>query len=136
MKADTIGHLNRAVAILVVAALAVTGLSGAARAFETQAGSAWVIDHNTGQVLLSHNAEVPLPPASMSKIMTLLMTFEALDDGRLSLETRLPVSEHAMSFGGSTMFLNTTDRPTVEELIRGVVVVSGQRRLGRAGRGR
>jgi len=125
MKADTIGHLNRAVAILVVAALAVTGLSGAARAFETQAGSAWVIDHNTGQVLLSHNAEVPLPPASMSKIMTLLMTFEALDDGRLSLETRLPVSEHAMSFGGSTMFLNTTDRPTVEELIRGVVVVSG-----------
>jgi len=125
MKADTIGHLNRAVAILVVAALAVTGLSGAARAFETQAGSAWVIDHNTGQVLLSHNAEVPLPPASMSKIMTLLMTFEALDDGRLSLDTRLPVSEHAMSFGGSTMFLNTTDRPTVEELIRGVVVVSG-----------
>ncbi len=125
MKADTIGYLNRAVAILVVAALAVTGLSGAARAFETQAGSAWVIDHNTGQVLLSHNAEVPLPPASMSKIMTLLMTFEALDDGRLSLDTRLPVSEHAMSFGGSTMFLDTTDRPTVEELIRGVVVVSG-----------
>ena len=125
MKAHTIEYLNRAAAILVVAALAVTGLSGAARAFETQAGSAWVIDHNTGQVLLSHNAEVPLPPASMSKIMTLLMTFEALDDGRLSLDTRLPVSEHAMSFGGSTMFLDTTDRPTVEELIRGVVVVSG-----------
>ena len=62
-----------------------------------------MIDHNTGQVLLSHNAEVPLPPASMSKIMTLLMTFEALDDGRLSLDTRLPVSEHAMSFGGSTI---------------------------------
>ncbi|MFW5642222.1 MAG: D-alanyl-D-alanine carboxypeptidase family protein [Roseicyclus sp.] len=94
-------------------------------AFETEAGSAWVIDHNTQQVLLSHNAEVPLPPASMSKLMTLLMTFEALDDGRLTLDTRLPVSEHAMSFGGSTMFLNTTDRPTVEELIRGVVVVSG-----------
>jgi D-alanyl-D-alanine carboxypeptidase (penicillin-binding protein 5/6) len=125
MKAYTNGYLNRAVAILVAAALAVTGLVGAARAFETQAGSAWVVDHNTGQVLLSHNAEVPLPPASMSKIMTLLMTFEALDDGRLSLDTRLPVSEHAMSFGGSTMFLNTTDRPTVEELIRGVVVVSG-----------
>jgi D-alanyl-D-alanine carboxypeptidase (penicillin-binding protein 5/6) len=61
----------------------------------------------------------------MSKLMTLLMTFEALDDGRLSLDTRLPVSEHAMSFGGSTMFLTTSDRPTVEELIRGVIVVSG-----------
>jgi serine-type D-Ala-D-Ala carboxypeptidase (penicillin-binding protein 5/6) len=125
MKADTNGYRNRAVAMLVVASLAVTGLAATARAFETQAGSAWVIDHNTGQVLLSHNADVPLPPASMSKIMTLLMTFEALDDGRFSLDTRLPVSEHAMSFGGSTMFLNTTDRPTVEELIRGVVIVSG-----------
>jgi D-alanyl-D-alanine carboxypeptidase (penicillin-binding protein 5/6) len=109
------------------AALAMAAAIGAppAAAFETEAGSAWVIDHNTGQVLLSHNAEVPLPPASMSKLMTLLMTFEALDDGRLTLDTRLPVSEHAMSFGGSTMFLTTADRPTVEELIRGVIVVSG-----------
>ncbi|MGP1357811.1 D-alanyl-D-alanine carboxypeptidase family protein [Roseicyclus sp.] len=114
--------LRRAAGLALAAAL---GLSAPATAFETQAGSAWVVDHNTGQVLLSHNAEVPLPPASMSKLMTLLMTFEALESGRLTLETRLPVSEHAMSFGGSTMFLNTTDRPTVEELIRGVIVVSG-----------
>jgi D-alanyl-D-alanine carboxypeptidase (penicillin-binding protein 5/6) len=61
----------------------------------------------------------------MSKLMTLLMTFEAIRDGRMTLETRLPVSAHAMSFGGSTMFLNTTDRPTVEDLIRGVVINSG-----------
>lgn len=106
-------------------AVAMTLWAAQASAFETAARSAWVIDHNTGQVLLSHNAEVPLPPASMSKLMTLLMTFEALDDGRLTLDTRLPVSAHAMSFGGSTMFLTTADRPTVEELIRGVVVVSG-----------
>jgi D-alanyl-D-alanine carboxypeptidase (penicillin-binding protein 5/6) len=125
MTALSIRQLNRAAAILLAAAFAITAPYGTARAFETQAGAAWVIDHNTGQVLLSHNAEVPLPPASMSKLMTLLMTFEALDDGRLALDTRLPVSEHAMSFGGSTMFLTTSDRPTVEELIRGVIVVSG-----------
>ncbi len=113
-------------AICVAAAL-VLGVSTSARAqaFQTEAEAAYVIDHNTGQVLLSHNAEVPLPPASMSKLMTLLMTFEAIADGRLSLETRLPVSQHAMDYGGSTMFLNTSDRPTVEELILGVIVVSG-----------
>lgn len=96
-----------------------------AQGFETEATAAYVVDHNTGQVLLANNADEPLPPASMSKLMTLLMTFEALEDGRLTLETRVPISAHAMSFGGSTMFLNTTDRPTVEELIRGVIIVSG-----------
>jgi D-alanyl-D-alanine carboxypeptidase (penicillin-binding protein 5/6) len=96
-----------------------------AQVFETTAGSAIVIDHNTGQILLAKNAEVPLPPASMSKLMTLYMTFEALEDGRLSLDTVLPVSEHAASFGGSTMFLDPRDRVSVEDLIRGVVVLSG-----------
>jgi D-alanyl-D-alanine carboxypeptidase (penicillin-binding protein 5/6) len=122
MRATRKDLIARAAAVLSAAALA---FGAHAQGFETQAGSAWVVDHNTGQVLLSHNAEVPLPPASMSKLMTLLMTFEALEDGRLTLDTRLPVSEHAMSFGGSTMFLTTEDRPTVEELIRGVIVVSG-----------
>lgn len=97
----------------------------AAQAFESRATAAWVVDHNTGQVLLDHNADLPLPPASMSKLMTLNMTFEALEDGRLSLDTVLPVSAHAMSFGGSTMFLNTRDRVSVEDLIRGIIVLSG-----------
>jgi D-alanyl-D-alanine carboxypeptidase (penicillin-binding protein 5/6) len=61
----------------------------------------------------------------MSKLMTLNMVFEALEDGRLALDTRLPVSQHAMDYGGSTMFLNTQDRVTVEDLIRGIVVLSG-----------
>ncbi|KIT17734.1 D-alanyl-D-alanine carboxypeptidase family protein [Jannaschia aquimarina] len=97
----------------------------AAQEFQTRAGSAIVIDHNTGQVLLSKNAQVPLPPASMSKLMTLNMAFEALEDGRLTMETELPVSDHAASFGGSTMFLDPRDRVTVEDLIRGIVVLSG-----------
>ena len=96
-----------------------------AQEFQTQAGSAIVVDHNTGQVLLSKNADVPLPPASMSKLMTLNMAFEALEDGRLTLETELPVSQHSASYGGSTMFLDPRDRVTVEDLIRGVIVLSG-----------
>ncbi|WP_306045085.1 D-alanyl-D-alanine carboxypeptidase family protein [Nioella sp. MMSF_3534] len=96
-----------------------------AAAFETEANAAYVIDHNTGQVLLDLNADVPLPPASMSKLMTLNMVFEALEDGRLALDTMLPVSQHAMDYGGSTMFLNTRDRVSVEDLILGVIVLSG-----------
>ncbi len=61
----------------------------------------------------------------MSKLMTLYMTFEALEDGRLTLDTELPVSAHASSYGGSTMFLDPRDRVSVLDLIRGVVVTSG-----------
>src|SRR5690606_36808339 len=79
-------------------------------AFETAAKAAYVVDMGTGTVLLSKNADEPLPPASMSKLMTLYMAFEAIRDGRLSLDEKLPVSPHAMCYIGSTMFLDTTDR--------------------------
>jgi len=94
-------------------------------AFETKARAALVIDYATGTVLLEKNADVSMPPASMSKLMTLNMVFESLDDGRLTLDEKLPVSKHAMSYGGSTMFLNTRDRVRVEDLIRGVIILSG-----------
>ncbi|SEQ08756.1 D-alanyl-D-alanine carboxypeptidase family protein [Thalassovita taeanensis] len=106
---------------------ALTGLMLAlpAHAFDTRATSAFILDLTTGTVLLNKNADVPLPPASMSKLMTLYMTFEALRDDRLRLDTKLPVSQHAMSYGGSTMFLDTTDRVRVEDLLRGIIVLSG-----------
>ncbi|MAN15899.1 MAG: D-alanyl-D-alanine carboxypeptidase [Dinoroseobacter sp.] len=100
-------------------------LAAPLHAFETQASAAYVIDHNTGQVLLDVDADVPLPPASMSKLMTINMVFEALEDGRLTLDTMLPVSQEAMDYGGSTMFLTTRDRVSVEDLLRGVIVLSG-----------
>jgi D-alanyl-D-alanine carboxypeptidase (penicillin-binding protein 5/6) len=96
-----------------------------AQAFETRAKAAFVMDITTGTVLLSKNADQPLPPASMSKLMTLYVAFEAIRDGRLTLDERLPVSRHAMSYGGSTMFLDTTDRVRVEDLLRGIIVLSG-----------
>jgi len=111
--------LIRAIALLLSLA------SMPALALETTARAAMVMDFDTGIVLLAKNEDEALPPASMSKLMTLNMVFEALEDGRLTLDERLPVSEHAMSYGGSTMFLNTRDRVSVEDLIQGVIVLSG-----------
>lgn len=96
-----------------------------AAAFDTRAGAAWVYDVGTKTVLMEKEAETPLPPASMSKLMTLNMLFEALRDGRVTMDTRFGVSSRAAAMGGSTMFLNERDRPTVEELIQGIVVMSG-----------
>ncbi len=96
-----------------------------AGAFETRATGAWVIDQTTGTVLLSKNAETPLPPASMSKLMTLYMLFEALRDGRVTMDTTWTVSTRAKEMRGSTMFLNELDRPTTLDLIRGIIINSG-----------
>ena len=113
--------MQRILIVLWMAAMAATPGFG----FETRATSAFVLDQTTGTVLLEKNAQTPLPPASMSKLMTLNMLFEALRDGRVTLDTQFSVSARAKAMGGSTMFLNERDRPTVEELIRGIVVQSG-----------
>ena len=117
---------RRIIAGLKAAGLGLVLLTGSmAQAFDTQATAAYIVDLTTRTVLLNKNADTPLPPASMSKLMTLYIAFEALRDGRLRLDEELPVSSHAMSYGGSTMFLDTTDRVKVEDLLRGVIVLSG-----------
>lgn len=113
----------RAFLLKLVAIICVT--AGAAQAFDTNARSAWVYDVATGTVLMEKNADEPQPPASMSKLMTIYMLFEALQEGRVQMDTRLPVSTKARQMGGSTMFLNELDRPTVDELIKGIIVLSG-----------
>ena len=110
---------------LLILAITFLAASPGRAAFETRAGAAWVYDMTTGTVLLEKQAEVPLPPASMSKLMTLYMLFEALRDGRVTMDTEFAVSTRAKEMGGSTMFLNELDRPTVEDLIQGIVVSSG-----------
>lgn len=110
----------------IAALMLVLGLwAQPAAAFDTRATAAYVIDLQTGTVMLDKNAKRPMPPASMSKLMTLYMTFEALRVGRLRMNEELPVSSHAMSYGGSTMFLDTTDRVKVSDLVRGIIVLSG-----------
>lgn len=111
-------HLRLLCVFLAMAALP-------ARAFETAATAAWVYDMSTQTVLMDKNADQPVPPASMSKLMTISMLFEALRDGRVTMETEFAVSSRAKAMGGSTMFLQETDRPTVSDLIRGMIINSG-----------
>ena len=94
-------------------------------AFDTLARSAMIVDQTTGTVLLAKDADRPVPPASMSKLMTAYMLFEALRDGRVTMDTKFLVSEKATSRGGSTMFLRTGERVTVRDLIQGIIVQSG-----------
>jgi D-alanyl-D-alanine carboxypeptidase (penicillin-binding protein 5/6) len=96
-----------------------------AAAYETKANAAYVFDQTSGTVLLAKNADTPLPPASMSKLMTLYVTFEALRSGRLSMDETLPVSKHAMSYKGSTLFLRAGERVKVSDLLQGIIVLSG-----------
>ena len=118
--------LNRFRPVLTLLAFLLAALP--ARAFETAATAAWVYDMTTGTVLMDKNADQPLPPASMSKLMTINMLFEALKDGRVTMDTTFAVSDRAVQMtrdGGSTMMLQHTDRPTVEELIHGMIINSG-----------
>ena len=113
------------VRFVIACLLALTATFAAAQSFETNARAAYVYDMTTGTVLLEKNADTPLPPASMSKLMTLYLAFEAISDGRLSPDDELLVSEHAMSYQGSSMFLRSGERVRVEDLIRGVIILSG-----------
>lgn len=111
---------------LLSAVVLATALIGApASAFDTAARAAFVVDMTSGSVLLGKNADAPLPPASMSKLMTLNMVFEALQEGRLSLSEKFRVSEKAWKMGGSRMFVREGDRISIEDLIRGVIIQSG-----------
>lgn len=84
-----------------------------------------MIDYDTGMTLFEKEADKRMPTSSMSKVMTMYLVFEALQNGQLSLDTELPVSEKAWRKGGSKMFVEVGDRVKVEDLVRGVIVQSG-----------
>ena len=97
---------------------------------ETTGREAIVIDMQTGTSLMEKRADVPMPPASTSKLMTLYILFESLSKGSLKLKDTMPVSERAWKLGGfksgsSTMGLDPDSHVTIEDLIRGIVVQSG-----------
>lgn len=92
---------------------------------ETDAKYAFLYDYNTGEVLLEKNADELMHPASMTKLMTAYLTFDALKRGDLTLDSRLPVSERAWKKGGSKMFVKEGDDVALSDLLRGVIVQSG-----------
>ena len=93
--------------------------------FSTTAKTAFVIDNTTGEVLLSKDINRPIPPASMSKLMTLWMVFESLDEGKLEMDDTFKVSRKAWEKGGSKMFLREGESVKIEDLIKGVIIQSG-----------
>jgi D-alanyl-D-alanine carboxypeptidase (penicillin-binding protein 5/6) len=92
---------------------------------EITARHAIVMDYQTGFVMFERGPDERMPPSSMSKIMTAYMVFKAVKEGRLSLEDTLPVSERAWRMQGSKMFVPLNGRVKVEDLIRGMIVQSG-----------
>ncbi len=101
-----------------------------AQAIETKAKNLILIDYETGQTLTAKDAQRMIPPASMSKLMTIYMVFEKIKDGSLSLDDTFTVSENAWRKGGaasgsSTMFLSIGEKVRVEDLIKGMIIQSG-----------
>ena len=93
-------RIMSAIKVIIVAAFLSSCVFSKAYSFDTTARAAYVVDKNSGTVLLSKNSDLPLPPASMSKLMTLYMTFEFIKEGRLRLDEKLPVSKSAANYTG------------------------------------
>jgi serine-type D-Ala-D-Ala carboxypeptidase (penicillin-binding protein 5/6) len=114
--------------LMIMAGLVVLAsgtLVARASTFETPARAAILVDLQSHQVLFAKEPDLPLPPASMSKLMTAFMLFERLKDGRLKLDDTLPVSEKAWRKGGSKMFVEVGARVRVEDLLHGILIQSG-----------
>ena len=99
--------------------------AGSSSALETLGKQAILIDATTGTILFSKNPDERMTPSSMSKIMTIYKLFERLKDGELSLTDKFSVSEKAWRKQGSKMFVAVNSRVTIEDLIRGIIVQSG-----------
>ncbi|MGE0651137.1 MAG: D-alanyl-D-alanine carboxypeptidase family protein [Alphaproteobacteria bacterium] len=120
--------IRQPVAALLLACALSAGLGGAsahAAQIETVAKHAYMIDADTGTVLLDKQGAEPSPPSSMSKMMTIYVVFSRIKEGRLSLDDEFLVSEKAWRMGGSKMFVEVGKRIPVKDLLRGVIVQSG-----------
>lgn len=115
---------------LSTAGLSFTFFALSAQAYDAVATNALLMDASTGYVMFEKEADIPMPPASMSKLMTAYMVFENLKTGKITLEDEFTVSENAWKkggakSGGSTMFLSPFEKVKVKDLLRGIIVQSG-----------
>jgi D-alanyl-D-alanine carboxypeptidase (penicillin-binding protein 5/6) len=89
------------------------------------AQSAVLMDADTGTIILSKNMDAKLPPASITKIMTMLLIMEAIDQGKIKWDEKVSTSEYAASMGGSQIFLETREEMSVQEMLKGIAMASG-----------
>lgn len=102
-----------------------SGSNAAAVDLAPGARSAILMDAGTGTVIYEKNSHDKLPPASITKIMTMLLTVEALDEGRLQLTDKVRTSEYAASMGGSQIFLEPGEEMSVDDMLKGIAMASG-----------
>ena len=114
--------------IMAVTCAGMFGVSVQAQNMSTPARQAVLLDTSTNSILFEKDADTPFPPASMSKLMTVYLAFEAIKNGELALDDEVVVSDEAWrqwNNQGSTMFLRARDVVTVADLLRGIIVLSG-----------
>ena len=109
---------------MLAAVLAALVLSGGAGAVEVSAPSAVLMEKETGTVLYAKDEHAKLEPASVTKVMTLLLTMEAIDAGQLDYDTTVTASAHACSMGGSQIWLKENEQMSVHDMLKAVCVVS------------
>lgn len=89
-----------------------------------ESGAAILIEQNSGKILYEHNSHEALYPASVTKVMSILLIMEALDSNKISLDTKIPCSENAANMGGSQIWLDVREELTVDEMLKAICVVS------------
>ncbi len=104
--------------------LATNGDNATGNFLNLESGSAILIEQNSGKILYEHNIHEQLRPASVTKIMSILLIMDALDSGKISLTDTVPCSEAARNMGGSQIWLNETEKLTVDEMLKAICVVS------------
>ena len=115
---------RKTIALLLAAALALPGLSAQGAEVSVTAPAAVLMEASTGQVMAEKEPHQQRPCASITKVMTLLLTFEAMEAGKLSLTDTLTASAHAASMGGSDIWLEEGEQMTVDDLIKATVIMS------------
>jgi len=116
-------HILASFAVVLILAISPTAM--AQSTMQTPAKQAVIIDMGTGMTLLSKDADKKMPTSSMSKVMTAYMVFDALKNGQITMNTMFPVSTKAWKKGGSKMFVKEGENVSVEDLLKGVIVQSG-----------
>ena len=125
MKQLAAALLAAAFLILPARAAEQPAAGAAAGAPAVDAGAAVLMEKETGTILYEQNPHDKLEPASVTKVMTLLLVLEAVDDGRLALDDMVSVSAHAASMGGSQVYLKEGEQMSVDDMLKAVAVASG-----------
>ena len=124
IKLEGFDFMKRIICFFVVLTIMCGITAYAENGIETDAKSTILVEAATGEVLHEENADEQLPIASVTKIMTMLLIAEAIDAGKITLDDMVSVSENAMSYGGSTMFLETGEQLSVHDMLKGIAVAS------------